>query len=109
SGHFGTGHPRGGLGRVRRAGGESAGEPGRRTVLDGQAGPGVHAGLGPASLGVGARPAPACRSWRWRVLLNRYWSDLLGGVVRSSELGAVPLGPRVLDRGPGTGAGPGHA
>ena len=89
-----------GLGRVRRAGGESAGEPGRRTVLDGQAEV-FMPGLGPAALGLGARPGPAGGGWRWGVLLSgeacesglgSRWSDAPPSLSRLRVL-AVDLDP----------------
>ena len=46
-------------------------QSGGRAVLDSQARAGVHARLGPTSLGLGARPGPAGGDWRWRVLLRR--------------------------------------
>ena len=46
---------------------------------------------GPTSLGLGAQPGPAGRGWRWGVLLNRYWSDLL---LTLGEGNGASLAPR---------------
>ena len=43
--------------------------PGRRPLRDGEARPGLHARLGAASLGLGARPRPPRRRVGWRLLL----------------------------------------